>query len=297
AYRFTQALDSAQVPVLLIGGWQDLFIEQTLQQYRALRDRDVDVALTIGPWTHTHMATSAAAPVLRESLQWLGTHVSAAPVAPRASRVRARVTGGGDWLDMPDWPPATTETIRYLGVAGRLEETVPSGETSSFTFYPHDPTPTIGGRLLSPGAGRRRDDTLAQRHDVLTFTADALPSELVVHGTPLIELAHRSDTPYVDLWVRISEVDARGRSRNVSDGYRRLRPDRNTDVVRLEMDPIAHRFAAGTRIRLLIAGGSFPRYTRNLGTGESVLEGARTVPATHVISHAGSRLLLPTGRP
>jgi predicted acyl esterase len=31
---------------------------------------------------------------------------------------------------------------------------------------------------------------------------------------------------------------------------------------------VARRFAAGNRIRLLIAGGSFPRWERNFGTGE-----------------------------
>ena len=49
------ALDQVQVPVLLLSGWQDLFLGQTLQQYRQLRDRGVDVALTMGPWTHTQL--------------------------------------------------------------------------------------------------------------------------------------------------------------------------------------------------------------------------------------------------
>lgn len=50
--RFPAALDRVQVPVLLVGGWQDIFLRQTLQQYRHLRDRGVHVALTVGPWTH-----------------------------------------------------------------------------------------------------------------------------------------------------------------------------------------------------------------------------------------------------
>src|SRR6201986_5152246 len=53
--RLGAALDRVQVPVLLIAGWQDLFLQQSLEQYRHLRDRGVDVALTIGPWTHTQL--------------------------------------------------------------------------------------------------------------------------------------------------------------------------------------------------------------------------------------------------
>ena len=41
------------------------------------------------------------------------------------------------------------------------------GLTSSFTYHPADPTPTIGGRLLSAEGGYREDSALATRADVL----------------------------------------------------------------------------------------------------------------------------------
>lgn len=295
-YRFAAALEHSEVPVLLIGGWQDIFVDQTLQQYRALHDRGVDVALTVGPWTHSHMVGRAAPHVLRESLDWLGTHLTGRTSAPRAA-VRVCVTGGGGWLELADWPPATSTEVRHLGVGGRLTQQPDTGNhsaRSTFVFDPQNPTPTIGGRLLSPNSGRRRDDQLTGRDDTIVFTSAPLSADLFVLGAPVVELVHDADTSHVDLFVRISEVDAKSRSRNVSDGYLRLHPDRESGLVRLELDPIAHRFAAGTRIRLVIGGGSFPRFARNLGTGESVLEGARMVSATHVITHEGSRLLLPS---
>nr|WP_099022742.1 CocE/NonD family hydrolase [Mycolicibacterium palauense] len=299
--RFTHALDTAEVPVLLIGGWQDLFLDQTLDQYRRLRARDVDVRLTIGPWTHTHMMGKAAGAVLRESLAWLEEHLGADPRPGRAAAgrdpVRVKVTGGGRWLQLPDWPPATGEHVLYLA-PGRLR-TEPEDRPatrSSFTFDPRTPTPTVGGRLLSPAGGYRRDDKLAERGDVLSFTGEPLTADLHVYGAPVVELDHESDNPHVDLFVRVSEVDAKGRSRNVSDGYRRLVRGPGPQRVRLELDEIAHRFRAGSRIRVLVAGGSHPRYARNLGTGEPPGEGRRMVPATHVVHHGGgSRLVLPSG--
>ncbi|WP_052639279.1 CocE/NonD family hydrolase, partial [Mycobacterium tuberculosis] len=104
--RFPAALDRVQVPVLLVGGWQDIFLRQTLQQYRHLRDRGVHVALTVGPWTHTQMLTKGLATGARESLDWLDAHLGRAP-ALRPSPVRVFVTGQG-WRHLPDWPPATT---------------------------------------------------------------------------------------------------------------------------------------------------------------------------------------------
>jgi predicted acyl esterase len=90
-------------------------------------------------------------------------------------------------------------------------------------------------------------------------------------------------------------VDAKGRSRSVSDGYLRLKPDRPA-LLRIDLDAMAHRFGAGHRIRLMIAGGSHPRYSRNLGTDEPPLTGERLVPSTHTVAHGTggvSRLVLP----
>ena len=296
AVRLTDALDRVDIPVLLFSGWQDLFVEQTLEQFRHLRGRNVTTALTVGPWTHTELMTKGAPTVLRESLAWLDGHLGGKPVAPR-SPVRAYVTKG-DWLELPDWPPAMPEHVLYLQPAHRLSDIPPdaSAPPSTFTFDPADPTPTIGGRLLSPEGGYRDDTRLALRGDVLDFTGDPLPADLYLVGSPAVELSHSCDNPYNDLFVRVSEVDANGRSTNVSDGFVRLATDSGT--VRLELDPVAYRFTAGSRIRVLIAGGSHPRFVRNLGTDEPPISGRRMAPATHTVHHGAqgaSLLVLPAG--
>jgi uncharacterized protein len=295
--RVADALDRVDVPVLLFGGWQDLFLGQTLEQYRRLRDRGVTTALTVGAWTHTQLMTKAAPTVLRESLAWLDEHLRGNAGTPR-SRVRVEVAGDGSWIDLPDWAPEMTEHTLYLQPAHRLSET-PAPESappSSLVFDPADPTPTIGGRLLSPEGGYRDDSALAVRADVLDFTGDPLPADLYVVGTPVIELAHTSDNPHNDVFVRVSEVDSDGGSRNVTDGFRRLTTDSGT--LRLELDDVAYRFRAGSRIRVLVAGGSHPRFARNLGTGEAVITGQSMKSATHYVHHGAggqSRLILPTG--
>ncbi|MDT4998047.1 MAG: uncharacterized protein QOK12_152 [Mycobacterium sp.] len=296
AVRLTDALDRVDIPVLLFSGWQDLFVEQTLEQFRHLRGRNVTTALTVGPWTHTELMTKGAPTVLRESLAWLDGHLGGKPVTPR-SPVRAYVTKG-DWLELPDWPPAMPEHVLYLQPAHRLSETPPDAAAppSTFTFDPADPTPTIGGRLLSPEGGYRDDTRLALRGDVLDFTGDPLPADLYLVGSPVVELSHSCDNPYNDLFVRVSEVDANGRSTNVCDGFVRLATDSGT--VRLELDPVAYRFTAGSRIRVLIAGGSHPRFVRNLGTDEPPISGRRMAPATHTVHHGAqgaSLLVLPAG--
>ncbi|MGK2867544.1 MAG: CocE/NonD family hydrolase [Mycobacterium sp.] len=301
-----EALDRVDVPVLLLSGWQDLFLDQTLAQYQHLRSRGVTTALTVGSWTHTEMMTKGGPTVIRETLNWLDTHlasggqersdrgISTGGQDTRRNPVRLNIHGDG-WVELPDWPPRTDTVEKYLLAGGQLGDTPSDGTpvNSSFTYQPGDPTPTIGGRLLSPDGGYRDDSALAARADVLTFTGDPLPADLYTVGTPAIELAHHSDNPHHDVFVRISEVDAKGRSRNVSDGYRSFTTS-ETGLLHIELDAVAHRFAAGSRIRVLVAGGSHPRFARNLGTGEPAVSGQTLRPSTHTLTHdSRSRLILP----
>lgn len=297
--RMATALDQCMVPVLLLGGWQDVFIDQTVAQYRELRTRGADVAMTIGPWTHEQMVSRASGRTAVETLQWLGAHLAGDRVAPRTEPVRVFVTGGAGhgWLELPDWPPPTTERQFHLQPDAALACGPPPSDagSSSFCFDPSDPTPTVGGRMLARNSGYRDDSRLTLRDDVLTFTSAPLPTALPVLGRPVVSIDYETDNPHFDVFVRLSEVDAQGRSHNVTDGFGRFTaaPD---GPIRLELDPIAHSWGVGSRLRLLVAGGCHPRFARNLGTGEPVISGQSMRPATHTVHlGANSSVTLPVG--
>jgi putative CocE/NonD family hydrolase len=296
--RLDAALDRVQVPVLLVGGWQDLFLDQTLAGYEHLHRRGVDVALTLGSWTHTDIMGKASGTVARETLDWLGEHLADRPGRRRPAPVRIQVGGAdGGWRGLPEWPPAAGEQVLYLQAAGALRAGEPpaGAPAATFTYDPGHPTPALGGRILAGANGVQDNRPLEARPDVATFTGPVLGADLEVVGRPVVELAHRSDNPHADLFVRICDVDAKGRSRNVSDGFVRLDPaEPAAQVVRVDLDAMAHRFAAGHRIRLLVAGGAHPRFARNLGTGEPAASGTATRPSHRTIAVDGrSRVLLP----
>jgi putative CocE/NonD family hydrolase len=294
--RMTVALDRCTVPVLLLTGWQDVFLDQTLDQFAHLRRRGVDVAMSIGPWTHDQMVTHATGRTARETLSWLECHLGGQ--ADHRAPVRISLTGSGrESIDLPDWPPATRERVLHPQPHGGLSATAPApGAAASFRFDPADPTPTIGGRLLSRTAGYRDDSALADRPDVLCFTSSAIDGDLVVYGIPVVELDYATGTTHFDVFVRMGEMGPSGRSRNVSDGFRRFTTTPGTPI-RIELDAVAHRFGAGSRIRLLIAGGCHPRFDRNLGTGEPAVSGHRMVSSVHTLRIGpASRLILPVAR-
>jgi predicted acyl esterase len=52
---------------------------------------------------------------------------------------------------------------------------------------------------------------------------------------------------------------------------------------------VAHRFAKGHRIGLLIGSNGFPIYARNLGTGESDAVATRMVAQSNAVYHDAKR--------
>ncbi|ULR48310.1 CocE/NonD family hydrolase [Streptomyces deccanensis] len=301
--RLDDALRRADVPVRLTAGWQDLFLDQTLHQYESLRARGVDVSLTVGPWTHNEGGQKGMGRLLRGNLAWLETHLAGeGPAQPRsASPVEVYVTGQDAWRDLAAWPPATGETVRHLHAGGGLLADEPSdGAPSTYLYDPADPTPTLGGPLLTLDAGSKDNAELESRPDVLTFTTEPLTAPLEIMGTPVVELAHTRSNPHADVFVRLCDVDLKGVSRNVAEGLLRLDPTsplERVQTVRVRLDACAHQVKAGHRIRLLIAGGSHPRYARNEGTGELPGTGSELRPCTHTVHHDGeavSRVILPT---
>jgi putative CocE/NonD family hydrolase len=168
-----------------------------------------------------------------------------------------------------------------------------------------DPTPSVGGRVLARGAGRRDNDRLEARADVRTFTTAPLETPVELLGGARIRLFLDSDNPYCDVFLRLCDVDERGRSVNVTDRLVRLDPAEGEEppserTVETTLPDTAHRFCAGHRIRLQVSGGAHPRYARNLGAGEPVGRATHGVPTNHRIGHdvsAPSSLSLPVGEP
>jgi hypothetical protein len=290
-YRADQALRTVSVPTLLVGGFHDFFADQTLTQYHALHDRGVDVAMTLGPWTHLTLDQGVAIP---ESLAWLDKHVAGDAVNGRREPVRVWVAGLDQWQDLPAWPPSdTTPTTWHLAPDGALADEASTGETT-FRYDPADPTPSVGGRMMANSGGSQDNTELESRADVLTFTGPTLTKPLDVFGTPVVELDVTSDNQYADLFARLCDVDEQGRSFNVTDQIVRLPVDGipgEARHVRIPLVDTAYRFLPGHRVRLQVSGGAHPRFARNLGTVDGSADSAETRATTHQLHHSSSLTL------
>lgn len=295
------ALERADIPILLITGWYDILLRTVLEQYSRLEGRGCNVALTIGPWTHIG-AQRGKTPA--ESLNWIEEHLTNQSERNRPFPVRVFITGTQKWRGLPKWPPPSSPHKLFLDHAKTLSENAPPPDTpdSKFQFDPAQPTPAIGAPLMYASEKGSSDENskLAARSDVLTFSTEILDHGLEVCGKPSVELYHSTHLPHADLLVVLSEVEPTGMSHSISERYLRLDSRDNSQPIRLTLHDCAHQFRKGNKIQLLIAGGSHPRYIRNLGTGENPGTGSSLRPVWHTIRHnasALSSLVLPVSVP
>ncbi len=299
--RHEDVLQKADIPILLTTGWDDVFLDPVMEDYHALKARGCNVALTVGPWMHTG---AGGVNTITETLAWLETQYSRRTENTREAPVRVCVTGAQEWRNLQEWPPATSPLELFLGPEKQLASERPKqpAANSSFIFDPETPTPSIGGPLIFDTGNIRNADcsALADRTDVLTFDTDVLEQDVEVCGKPTIELHHSTSHPDADLLAVITELDATGKSRSITEKYMRLDPARKPGMLSFTLSECAHRFRKGGRIRLHIAGGSHPRYIRNLGSGENPATGTTLQVVEHTVQHnvsSVSKLVLPVSKP
>lgn len=68
------------------------------------------------------------------------------------------------------------------------------------------------------------------------------------------------------MFVRLCDVDDKGRSTNVCDGLVSLTDADKPSCATVRLWPTTYRFRRGQCIRVQVSSGAFPRYNRNPGT-------------------------------
>jgi hypothetical protein len=120
---------------------------------------------------------------------------------------------------------------------------------------------------------------------VLTYTTAVLDQDTEVIGEVSAEIWFRSSRPFADVFVRLCDVNPRGRSFNICDGLVSLTGADELSCATVQLWPTAYRFKRGHRIRIQVSSGAFPRYARNPGTGEPLATATTLVAADQSLYH------------
>jgi len=300
----SQRISGVRAPVAMVGGWYDIFLPVQLADYRTLSAAGNAPWLVIGPWAHASAA--GAGEQLRDSLAWLRAHLLGDRSHLREHPVHLHLMGADTWIGFDRWPPpGFAPEPWHLHAGGGLAPAPPDDSAPDrFRYDPADPTPIVGGTLLSGKTGRRDQRSTEARADVLTYTSDVLERAVDVVGEVSAEIFVSSTSEHFDVFVRLCDVDERGRSTNVCDGIQRVEvsswPHRVEGALRVPVSlwPTAQRFERGHRIRIQVSSGAHPRFVRNLGAGEPIATGTAMKASEQSIHHAPGRdsaIHLPVG--
>jgi predicted acyl esterase len=303
AYMFaadppTAACHALHAPALMITGWYDWSVNDALATWELLRREAsgrvrADSRLIITPSAHNmpgYKEGMADHPELQRNLSTSNTvdlllrwyeAVRGGTTEPWPA-VMYYLMGANEWRVATDWPPPEAQPQAfYLGPAGTLSREAPTHASAPdrYTYDPSDPTPTVGGSIVSyvypPGSVDVSG--VQKRADVLTYMTAPLERDLVVAGPLRLILYASSSAVDTDFSARLSDVFPDGRAIQLQAGIlrARYREPRNPGLLepgriyRFEIDlwATANCFKAGHRLCVDIASADFPRFDRNANRG------------------------------
>ena len=223
--------------------------------------------------------------------------------------VKIFVMGDNVWRPEKEFPLARTRYTKYFLHASKgaksingdgVISTVPpkAERPDTYDYDPASPVRTIGGRLccggLLPGPFDQRPNE--SRTDVLVYSTPPLDRDVEVTGFITAELYAATSAADTDFTAMIVDVDPAGYARYLGDGIIRARFRNSTEKAEpiepgkihkytIDLWATSNVFKAAHRIRVYISSSNFPRFNRNLNTGEKTFGGTRMMKAQQTIYH------------
>jgi putative CocE/NonD family hydrolase len=161
------------------------------------------------------------------------------------------------------------------------------------------------GSHLAPGPRDQR--VVENRDDVLIYSTSAFAQDTEVTGPVTLELFAKSSAVDTDFTAKLVDVWPDGFAQNLTEGIVRGRY-RDSQEKPAAMNPgqvykftidlwaTSNVFLKGHTLRLEVSSSNFPRFDRNMNTGEAQASARNFVPATNTIYHDAehaSALILP----
>ena len=319
-------------PFFSVTGWYDMFCDTMIHDFQQLQATGSEAGrksrLVIGPWGHywsrnRKEAKEYALYSSAETLKWYEyIFRGASNGVEKWPPVRYYVTGADEWRSSDQWPPSGAKTSALFlsseGNAGTsaeggklIKEANSSGkQPDCYLYNPADPVPTRGGNHLIFTCGRADQSKLEKRSDVLVYRTAVLQEPFEIAGPIEVVLFVSTNAPDTDFTAKLVDVCPDGKVWNLRDGIIRLRyrefPRRPMNEpaevesgrvykISIELGHMAHRFEKGHRIGLHVSSSNFPKYDRNLNTGENPYSSEAIRKAEQRVYHGKerpSRLLL-----
>jgi uncharacterized protein len=231
--------------------------------------------------------------------------------------VKIFVMGLNQWREEDDWPLSRARNTKYylhsdgkansVNANGTLSTTASASENADqYVYDPANPTPSAGGPCCQQ-TGPRDQRAVEVRDDVLVYSTPPLAQDLEVTGPISLELYAKSSALDTDFTAKLVDVREDGFAQDLTEGILRARYRDSKETPEFLQPGTIYKFAIalwstsnvflkGHRLRLEISSSNFPRFSRNLNTGEDEAFAKKIALATNVVYHDEqhpSALLLP----
>lgn len=309
------------VPMTVVAGHFDHHMEGTLLGYELLSDEVKSKSrLIVGGWDHDFKTTPKLEGIINDKqvnieedrFNWL--HALLIEERVPEHEVKVYAIGADKWLDLEEWPSASSQTIEYYldSKETALKPKVSRSKGNwSYMYDPTNPVISVGGETLFSSNSRKGSilqQPVGYRDDILFFLSEPVEMPMTISGPLTAKIWFSSDCEDTAVTVKVSEERADGSTYNIRTGIATLafRDDklgsRQTytpgDVVEVtvEMLPIIWEIQPGSRIRIDISSSDFPQYSVHSNYPGVWSEQTRTRIATQTV-HTGrkypTRVIIP----
>jgi hypothetical protein len=272
----------------------------TLSRFMTLPNAERRVLL--GPWDHGARVNASPwrgrqepeFPVLGEILRFFDQHLAGRETGLASEQpVHYFAVHAEEWRSAPDWPPKTTPKQYFAAPGRQLVEARPNEPSSDETqadFTAGSGFQTRYERIAGIDATNYYNDWQQREAKLYSFTTPSLGTDVEIAGHAVVSLWLASSEPDAAVFAYLSEIEADGTARYVTEGvlraihraeapppsyYRATWPWRSfsraaakpmpigeAQLLRFALLPTAWRFSKGSRIRLSISGADADHFVQ-----------------------------------
>ncbi len=345
--NFDDRLGDVKIPVFHQSGWFDGDGIGTKLNYLAMaRHHHPNQKLVLGPWGHTDEAVrrtndrdfgpEAVIDLQRAYLRWFDYWLKGVENGVKKEPlVSVFVMGTNRWVHGDTYPlPETRFEKWYLTGGGKANTSKGDGKLSPeppaanaqpdrYAYDPADPTPDPEG-YEEPDAPADKSKVEAseekkkkaeayhaevtdRRGDILVYSTGPLEKPLTFVGPLTAVLYASTSAKDTDWFVRLMEVDEKGKIFPLAEGKIRARYRETTKKPELLEPGKVYEYHVdlwhtgitipkGKQLRVEVASASFPSFSRNLNTGGHNETDTNFVKAEQTVYHSKeypSHVLLP----
>lgn len=290
------------VAVYAVSGWMDGagYANGALSRFLTLPN--AERRLLLGPWDHGARVNASPwrgrmepeLPVLGEVLRFFDQHLAGRDTGlAHEAPIHYFTMHAEEWRAASAWPPTEGKRV-FFATSNNGLATVPPGPGTTdrieVDFTWGSGSQTRYERIAGIDATDYYADWSEREGKLASFTSSPLQDALEIAGHPVVSLWLASSEPDAAVFVYLSEVEADGTSRYVTEGllraihraeapaprnYRttwpwrtfarkdaRSMPTGEPQLLRFALLPIAWRFAKGSRLRLSIAGADADHFVQ-----------------------------------